>query len=551
MKKSNIKALATLALATPMVACNKAERQPNVVLFLIDDMGWMDSSVCFGEEQYPNNLLIHTPNMARMAEQGAIMTSAYTCTTSSPTRNAIMTGQNSALSRHTLYGAKYKDMPNDGGGKIEVLANDVLVPIADWNYNGVDPTGVTNNAVHVTPFPQLLKDDGYYTIHVGKAHWAPGGTPAASPLNMGFCVNVAGQIVGRPNSYYGEDNYGNKEELWSLHATHNMAEYYGTNTHLTDALTLEALKTLEYPIDNDIPFFLSLCHHGVHTPIQSDPRFVQKYIDAGMDTQAAAYASLVEGVDKSLGDLMDYLEAKGVADNTLIILLSDNGGESVDPQKGGIKNHQNAPLREGKGSVYEGGIRVPMIACWGDKIAAGTRLNTPVLAEDIFPTILEAAGIDSYETPQRVDGQSLVRLLTRGSYAAKRAVESGKVTSQREQNRYVVSARVSGIDPEREVLQHFPHQRRPEVNVDIDYMTSLRKGDWKLVYRHRTQELELYNLADDLSEQHNLAGEQPEKLREMAKDMTRNLKERDAQMPTIRATGKPVPMPDEVAKANI
>ena len=421
MKKLNLKSLATLGLALPLAGCQKSEERPNIVLFLIDDMGWMDSTVAFGEEVYPNNLRHNTPNMERMAEQGVIMTSAYAATTSSPTRNAIMTGMNSALSRHTLYGAKFKDKPNDGGGKIEVLENDILEPIADWNYNGIDPTGVTNNAVHVTPFPQLLKDDGYYTIHIGKAHWAPGGTPAASPLNMGFCVNVAGQIVGRPNSYYAEDNYGNKPELWSLHATHNMAEYYGTDVHLTDALTMEALKTLDYPIKNDIPFFLNLCHHGVHTPIQPDPRFVQKYIDAGLDKQAAAYASLVEGVDKSLGEVMAYLEEKGVAENTLIILLSDNGGESVVKERGGQMHMQNWPLREGKGSVYEGGIRVPMIVCWGDKIAAGTRINTPVLAEDVYPTILEAAGIKGYKTPQRMDGQNILRLLTDGSYEIGRA----------------------------------------------------------------------------------------------------------------------------------
>ena len=548
MKKLNLKSLATLGLAVPLASCQKSEERPNIVLFLIDDMGWMDSTVAFGEEVYPNNLRHNTPNMERMAEQGVIMTSAYAATTSSPTRNAIMTGMNSALSRHTLYGAKYKDMPNDGGGKIQVLENDVLEPIPDWNYNGIDPKGVTNNAVHVTPFPQLLKDDGYYTIHIGKAHWAPGGTPAASPLNMGFCVNVGGQIVGRPNSYYAEDNYGNKPEIWSLHATHNMTEYYGTDVHLTDALTLEALKTLDYPIKNNIPFFLNLCHHGVHTPIQPDPRFVQKYIDAGLDKQAAAYASLIEGVDKSLGEVMAYLEEKGVADNTLIILLSDNGGESVVKERGGQMHMQNWPLREGKGSVYEGGIRVPMIVCWGDKIAAGTRINTPVLAEDVYPTILEAAGIKHYKTAQRMDGQNILRLLTKGSYEAKRAVEQGKVTSQREQNRYVVSERISGIDPERDVLQHFPHQRRPETNYDIDYMTSLRKGDWKLVYRHRTQELELYNLADDLSEQYNLATEQPMKLREMAAEMTRSLKERDAQMPIVRATGKPLPYPNELVE---
>ena len=547
MKNKNIKTLAALALATPMVACNKAEKQPNIVLFLIDDMGWTDSSVAFGEEVYPGNLRYNTPNMERLAEQGVIMTQAYVSSTSSPTRNSIMTGMNSAHSRHTNYGAKFKDTPTDGGDHLHVLENDCLER-TNWNYNGIDPTGTTNNATHVTPFPQLLKDDGYYTIHIGKAHWAPGGTPAASPLNMGFCVNVGGQIVGRANSYYGEDNYGNKAGIWTLHATHNMAEYYGSNINLTEALTLEALKTLDYPIQQGIPFFLNFCHHGVHTPIQSDPRFVQKYLDAGMDKGQAGFASMIEGIDKSLGDLMDYLEAKGVADNTMIVFMSDNGGDSITPEKGGVAHTCNLPLKEGKGSVYEGGIRIPMIIAWGKKTAHGTRINTPVMAEDLFPTFLDMAGIEGYKTVQEIDGKSLVALLTDGSHQVRKAMDAGEITSQKEANAYRIDASVSGIEPDREVVLHFPHQWKPWVNDDIDYMSAMRKGDWKIIYRHRPQTLELYNLADDLGESHNLAAEQPEKLAEMAKGLSDRLRGWEALMPTVKATGKPIAWPDELAK---
>ena len=518
MKKSLAK-LSSLALAATLTGCSKSDDRPNVVMFLIDDMGWADSSVAFGDEVYPRNEIFNTPNMERLAEQGVIVSSAYVSSTSSPTRNSIMTGMNSARTAHTNYGAKFKDTPTDGGDKLEVLENDCLVP-TNWNYNGVDPTGVTNNAVHATPFPQILKDSGYYTIHVGKAHWAPMGTPGASPLNMGFCVNVAGQIVGRANSYYGEDNYGNKQDIWTLHATHNMCEYYGTNTHLSDALTLEALKTLEWPINTGRPFFLNFCHHAVHTPVQGDPRFIDKYLKMGLDYQQAAYASLVEGIDKSLGDLMDYLEAKGVADNTVIIFLSDNGGDCVNPQKGGVKHTHNLPLREGKGSVYEGGIRVPMIVSWGKKIAHNSRISTPIVVEDLFPTILELADIDNYNTVQTIDGQSLVAMLT------------GK----------------RQLDYNRPILQHFPHQWRPEVNEDIDYMTALRVGDWKLIYRHRPQTLELYNLANDLGERNNLAKSEPERLKQMAEAMTAELKAKNALMPTIRATGELLPYPNQLVK---
>lgn len=516
--KNSVAKLSSFALAATLTGC-AADEQPNIVMFLIDDMGWADSSVAFGEQVYPRNEIFNTPNMERLAAQGVVLGSAYASSTSSPTRNSIMTGMNSARSRHTNYGAKFKDTPTDGGDRLEVLENDCLVP-TDWNYNGVDPTGVTNNAVYATPLPQILKDAGYYTIHVGKAHWAPMGTPGASPLNMGFCVNVAGQIVGRANSYYGEDNYGNKQGIWSLHATHNMTEYYGTKTHLSDALTLEALKTLDYPIDTGRPFFLNFCHHAVHTPIQGDPRFIDRYLKMGLDCQQAAYASLVEGIDKSLGDLMDYLEAKGVADNTVIVFLSDNGGDCIHPDKGGVKHTHNLPLREGKGSVYEGGIRVPMIVAWGDKIAHGSRVDTPVVVEDLFPTLLELADVDNYQTMQTVDGQSIVGMLT------------GK----------------KPLDYNRPILQHFPHQWRPEVNEDIDYMTALRVGDWKLIYRHRTQALELYNLATDIGERKNLAKSEPEQLRRMAGAMTDELIAKQALMPTIRATSEILPYPNQLIK---
>lgn len=517
--KSKLKTLSALTLAAPLTGCiSDKQEQPNIVVFLIDDMGWADCSVSFGDETYPRNQIFHTPNLERMAAQGMLFGSAYASSTSSPTRNSIMTGANSARIRHTNYGAKFKDTPTDGGDKLEVLANDNLVP-TDWNYNGIDPMSITSHAAHVTPFPQLLKDNGYYTIHVGKAHWAPMGTPGASPLNMGFCVNVAGQIVGRANSYYGEENYGNKQGIWSLHATHNMNEYFGSSTHLSDALTLEALKTLDFPIENDIPFFLNFCHHAVHTPVQGDPRFIDKYLEMGLDYQEAAYASLVEGIDKSLGDLMDFLEEKKIADNTVVIFMSDNGGDCINDQKGGIKHTHNLPLREGKGSVYEGGIRVPMIVSWGDKIAKGSRCDVPVMTEDFYPTIMELAGIKDYEPVQTLDGQSIVPLFM---------------------------GRKTEVDENREILSHFPHQWRPEVNEDIDYMTALRKGDWKLIYRHRTQELELYNLEEDLSEKNNLAEQNPEKLAEMAKAMTAELMEKEALMPTFRATGEAIPYPDQL-----
>ena len=548
MKKIDLRPLASLALAAPLAGCTAEDERPNIVLFLIDDLGWLDTSVAFGEEVYPFNLRHDTPNIAALAEQGATMTSAYVCPVSTPTRTSIMSGMNAAHTRITNYTSVDKDWNPDANDTPSAQDNDVLLR-TDWNINGVTPSDEPlANSVQITPYPQILKDNGYYTIHVGKGHWAPNGTPAANPLNMGFCVNVAGQVAGKPRSYYGEENYGNTEDKWNYFSVQNLTEYYGTPTHLTEALTLEAIKTLDYPIDNGIPFYLNFCHHAVHTPIHRDPRFFQKYVDRGMDEGQARFASMCEGVDKSLGDLVAYLKERDVFDNTIIVFMSDNGGNSENLTKGGVRHTQNSPLREGKASCYEAGIRVPMVVYWRGKVAAGTRINTPVVAEDLYPTILEMAGVDSYQSVQQIDGQSIVRLLTDGSTAVRKAMDEGVITSQQQANDFQIAEEISGIDPQREVLAHYPHQWKPYQLRDIDYMSSLRKGDWKIVYRHREQTLELYNIGDDITERNDLSQSHPDILRQMADALTAKLNGYDVLLPTFRATGEEIPMPNELLK---
>lgn len=548
--KISLKSMAAMTLAAPLVGCTSGNQdKPNIITFIIDDMGWLDTSVAFGEEVYPHNLRHDTPNIARLAEEGVIMTSAFACPVSSPSRTSMMSGMNAAHTRITNYLAMVKDKNTDASNTPSEKLDDT-VERTDWNVNGIQPAGMSDigHCVHITPHPQILKDNGYYTIHTGKSHWAPGGTAAASPYNMGFCVSVAGHVVGKGWGYYAENNYRNVPGNYNQLTIQNMTEYLGSSTHLTEALTLESLKTLDYPIDNGIPFYLNFCHFAVHTPILSDPRFYQKYIDRGMDEGQARFASMCEGVDKSLGDLMAYLEKKKVLDNTIIVFMSDNGGNSENLSKGGERHTQNSPLREGKASCYDGGTRVPMIVYWKGKIAAGTRLNTPVVMEDIYPTILEMAGIDNYKTVQNLDGKSIVSLLTKGSKAVRKAMDKGLITNQKEANSYVIPESVSGIDPEREVLAHYPHQWKPYQLHDIDYLSSLRKGDWKIVYRHRQQTLELYNTRQDITERNDLSGTNPEKLQEMAQALTAKLKGYDALLPTFRSTGEVVPMPDELIK---
>lgn len=567
--------LAGLVALGSLGGCDRPQR-PNIIFFLIDDNGWTDSQVAYGEEAYPFNGRYDTPNMLRLAEKGVIMTSGYACPLSTPTRTALMTGMNAAHERITTYGALVRDTPTDAaGGTTGIINDNPDDPFgrSDWNWNGIQPEGVAipggkpvDHALTVTPLVRLLRDAGYHTIHVGKAHWAPAGTPGASPYNMGFTVNVAGSNAGYPRSYLSEENYGNTKELWQGNAVMNLTEYYGTGTHLSEALTLEAKKALAEPISRHQPFYLYMSHYGTHTPIQPDMRYYRKYRDRGMDDGQAKYASMCEGMDKSLGDLMDFLEEKGVADNTVIILYADNGGHSIDARKGGVPHTQNAPLREGKGSVYEGGIREPLLVYVPGKTVGGMRINTPVGPEDFFPTILEMAGIQGYKTIQPVDGESFYRLVTEGSRYVARAVADGRIASQKEANRFQVPASVSGLDPLRPIISHMPHQWRIEDQPEIDWMSAVRSGPWKLVYRmHNVLQIpalpgdcdalqaaisagvfELYNLDEDISEQHDLAASMPGKVADLVRLLGGRLRAWDANMPVIRATGAPVPFPDEL-----
>lgn len=521
------RSLTGLAALLPLAACSDKAQQPNIVFFLVDDFGWVDSSVQYGDELYPNNLRFNTPNMQRLSERSTVFGNAYACAVSTPTRTSIMTGMNAAHTGITNWTSAVRDTPSDatGGGfwMAEHSGNGDALPgdklsRPDWNMNGISPVPGVPHTLYASSLVQFLKDAGYFTIHVGKAHWASAGTPGVNPYNHGFCVNIAGTMAGMPRDYSGKDNYGNTKERWNDFAVQNLVEYYGTETHLTEALTKEALKALDYPIKHKQPFYLYLASYATHTPIQPDERFAQKYRDAGMDEGQAAYASLVEGVDVSLGQVLDFLDEKGIADNTIVIFMTDNGGNSENKQKGGVLHTQNLPLREGKGSCYEGGIRVPLMIYVPGKTRVG-RCNVPVICEDMFPTILDMAGVRGYETVQELDGQSILPLVT---------------------------GKGEGPDPERPLVFHYPHKWKPYDLEDIDFLSAVRIGDWKLVYRIAEGRTELYNLKDDIGETHDVAAENPEIAARLADTLSERLRRWNAPMPVVVATGKTAPMPDEI-----
>lgn len=485
-----------------------ARDRPNIIVFLVDDMGWLDTSLPFGEQPEALNEVYHTPNMERMARQGMLFSDAYATPVCTPSRVSMLTGMNAAHHQVTNWTNIVRDQPSDrDDGKFERLA---------WNHNGFSPTPDVASTVYATALPSLLKQAGYFTVHIGKAHWGAQGTPGANPLNLGFMVNVAGNAIGHPQSYLGKDNYGNTPGKFTYNAVQGLAEYYGTETFLTEALTLEALKTLEEPRKRDQPFYLHLAHYAVHDPIQADARFVQKYHDRGMNPIEARYASLIEGMDKSLGDILDYLEEHNLAENTVVLFMSDNGGLS-QYGRGGEKHTQNLPLKAGKGSVYEGGVREPMIVQWSGVIEPGSRSDQPVIIEDFFPSILALAGIDNPRYMQEIDGVSFVPVL-KGEQAL--------------------------LD--RPLIWHYPHRWTEEDGPGINFFSAIRQGDWKLVYDHKEEALELYNLKNDIGEQQNLLTQHPGTAEQLAGQLTKYLKDWNAKMPVYKDTGKQIPWPSEL-----
>lgn len=487
------------------------EKRPNIILFLVDDMGWQDTSVPFGKQRTVSNDKFETPNMERLAAEGVKFTQAYACSISSPSRCSLFSGMNAARHRVTNWTYPKNETTDRKSGVLQ---------LPEWNMNGICQVAGIEHTCQVTSLAQVLKDNGYHTIHCGKAHFGALDTPGENPCHMGFEVNIAGHAGGAPASYLSDKNYGNRTDGKpnSWFAVPGLESYWGKDIFLSEALTLEAEKALDKARQYDQPFFLYMAHYAVHVPINKDRRFYQKYLDKGLDPREAAYASLVEGMDKSLGDLMDYLEKYKLADNTIILFMSDNGGLASEPEwRDGKLHTQNAPLNSGKGSAYEGGIREPMIVKWPGVTKAGTVCDKPLIIEDFYPTILEMAGIKHYKTVQKVDGLSFVPLLNTTGDPSKG----------------------------RNFYWNFPNLWG-NTGPGIGPTATIRKGDWKLVYYYDSGKKELFNIKEDIGEAYNRKGQHLKLVKKLSKELGNYLRKVGAQRPAYKATGKPVPWPDEV-----
>jgi arylsulfatase A-like enzyme len=479
-----------------------AATRPNVVVFLVDDMGVMDTSVPFltdssgAPKTYPLNEYYRTPAMLRLAERGIRFNNFYAMSVCSPTRISIMTGQNAA--RHHATNWINPDRDNRGPNGPH-----------DWNWQGLKKTDVT--------LARLLQSAGYRTIHVGKGHFGAREFEGSEPLNLGFDVNVGGASFGAPGSYYAREKFGLGTKR-AHHAVPHLEKYHGSETFLTEALTIEAKAKVTGAVKDQKPFFLYMAHYAVHAPFQADSRFADHYKDSGKTAAAQAFATLIEGMDKSLGDLLDHLDELGVADNTLIFFLGDNGSDAP-------LGHEHevacaAPLRGKKGAHYEGGMRVPFIAAWAGAnssnasqkrlpIPAGVIQRQTAAVYDLFPTILDVTGT-AESAGHVVDGRRLDTLL------------SGKRDETRSET----------------FLMNYPHAPHRS-----DYFTVYRDGQWKVIYHYYPSKgsegsrYQLYDLANDPFEQKNLAESHPDRLRSMMQGLITSMKQHNGQYPVDKADG--------------
>jgi arylsulfatase A-like enzyme len=499
--------LASLAFCLPkntQAAEGTLDKRPNLVLFLVDDLGWQDLSVPLHSSKTAFNERYRTPNVERLAREGVAFTNAYAsapvCT---PTRTSIMTGQDPARTGIT-YWTLHKDK--------DTSKSHPLLQAPAWRMNGLGAEDVT--------LPGLLKAAGYTTIHVGKAHFGAHGTSGADPKALGFGVNIAGHASGAPGSYYGEQHFKSSGRQGKLDGPDSpwdvpgLDKYHGKDIFLTEALLAECLPAMRAAHANGEPFFLNFCTYGVHTPIMANKKLLEPY--AKLDPREAAYATMVESYDRALGGVLDELDILGIADTSLVIFASDNGGLSAIARGGAAHTH-NAPLKSGKGSCYEGGTRVPTLIRWPGVAKPGTRVDTPIISTDFFTTLLGAAGV---AMPKKtIDGLGLSALLR---------AEPSKF-------------------PERVLGWHQPHQwgaRGP----GIQPFTSIRQGDWKLIWFHANRQFELYDLSKDIGEQKNEAQQLPARVMAMADVMQAWLDERGAQVSLEKSSGKPTMGPAKVAR---
>jgi arylsulfatase A-like enzyme len=449
-----------LTVLSNLCAVNaKLPEKPNVIFILVDDMGWEDVGY-MGNEHY------RTPNIDQLASQGMIFNNGYAnASNSAPSRACLLSGQYTP--RHAVY-----TVGNSDRGKAQ---NRRLIP-------------VENNTVlneDIVTFAELFKQAGYVTGQFGKWHLgdeAIGG----SPESQGFDINIAGNHKGHPGSYFSPYRNPNIEDG-------------PEGEYLTDRLTTEVEKFITH--NQNQPFMVYFPHYAVHTPLQAKSEmeaYYQENLPADLIPRNPIYAAMVESVDQSVGRITDKIDELGLSANTLIVFMSDNGG---------IANITNLlPLKGTKGTMNEGGSRVPILVKWPNVIKSGTSCDIPVIGSDFYATFLDILKLPAPN--QQIDGESLLPLLTQTGSLEREAIFW---------HTPVYLERSGGITD--------LFRCRP--------FSSMRKGNWKIIRYYETENVEIFNLKEDIGERNNLAEKMPEKKAELLSELNAWLDKTNAPIPTI------------------
>jgi arylsulfatase A len=439
-----------VALALPASAAGK----PNMVIILADDLGWADLG-CHGAD------LHETPSIDRFAAESVRFTQAYAMSVCTPTRATLMTGKHAARSHMTIWSEGALAGPKNR----KLIQADSLHDL---------PHTETTLAKH-------LQSAGYLTALVGKWHL---GDANHFPETHGFDVNIGGTHWGAPHTFFWP--YSGAGRFSEFRYVPHL-EFGAPGEYLTDRLTDEALRVIDRA--NGKPFFLYVAHHAVHTPMEAKEADVQHFkekVRPGMKHQNVVYAAMVKNFDESVGRVLAHLKQRNLEQNTMVIFASDNGG-FIGPDKrltGEVPVTNNAPLRSGKASLYEGGIRIPLFIRWPAAMSKAGECAEPVIVTDLFHTCMDAAGLSPAK--ELTDGMNLMPL-----------VKEPSAKLQREA-----------------LYFHYPHYYGTTTPVG-----AVREGDWKLLEYFEDNKTELYHLKHDPSEVHDVSKAESDRTSAMLKKL--------------------------------
>ena len=500
MKNWDRTSLLISACSVPMIlgAQNvQPQSKPNVIFVMIDDYGWADMG-------YNGSKFYETPNLDRLASESMQFTDGYaTASISSPTRVSLMTGKYTARTGISVWISGYQyNLPK---GKLS-------------QYKMIVPEMPLNMPLEEVTIAEAMKENGYTTYHIGKWHCAD--DSLYYPQYQGFDVNIGGWLKGSPNGI--QRKQGGDGAYFTPYRNPYLPDG-PKGEYLTDRLATEAIKLIENT-DRNQPFFMYFSFYAVHTPIEAKPEYVEYFREKaqrmGIDTiqpfttdldwykkadhkawhwkerviqSDAEYAALIYSMDENLGRLLQALKDNGIEENTIVCLLSDNGGLSTAEGSPTC----NAPLRGGKGWLYEGGIREPYLIKYPKMNIAGKKCSIPVTSVDFYPTILDMAGLP-LKPEQHIDGVSLLPIL-KGDKKFKRGP----------------------------IYFHYPHYG----GKGDTPAGAVRDGDYKLIEFYEDGHVELYNLKNDISEKNDLSKKKPQLASRLLKELQDWRKACGAKMP--------------------